>query len=462
MAEVPSAEVPASRAAGGVPQTAATATTAAPVRRPARSEIRRAVTVGVLAVALLVGGGGAWAAIAKLASAVIAPGTLIAESDNKKVQHKTGGIVKSIAVANGDHVEAGEVVVTLDDTTTRANLAIVRARLVEFEAQLARLEAERAGAATVTYPASLAERASDPAVAKVLDGERTLFAARRAALEGQTSQLSERIAQLREQIAGLEAQKTAKEEEIALIEGELVGLEDLLEKGHVPVTRVIALKRDKARLEGELGALVSQIATTRGRITETELQVIQVTSDFMEKVTQAIRTAQAEIAPLMEQEVAAVDELARTEIRAPRSGRVHEATVHTVGGVVGPGETLMTIVPDEDDLLIEVRVGAVDVDQLTVGQKATLVVAALDQRTTPILHGHVVWVSPDLSKDPQTGASFYTARLALEPGELDRLGGKALQAGMPVEAFIATGEKTVLDYLVEPLMKNARHALREG
>jgi HlyD family secretion protein len=461
MAELP----PPSLAAPSVPARAAVPKAASaplPERQPARKEIRRAVTVGLVALALLVGGGGAWAAIARLASAVIAPGTLIAESDNKKVQHKTGGIVKAIAVANGDHVEAGEVVVTLDDTTTRANLAIVRARLTEFEAQLARLEAERAVAATVTYPASLAARAADPAVAKVLDGERTLFEARRAALEGQTSQLGERIAQLREQIAGLTAQKTAKEEEIALIESELVGLEDLLEKGHVPVTRVIALKRDKARIEGELGALVSQIATTRGRITETELQVIQVKSDFMEKVTEAIRAAQAELAPLMEQEVAAVDELARTEIRAPRSGRVHEAVVHTVGGVVGPGETLMTIVPDEDDLLVEAKIGPTDIDQLKVGQSATLVVAALDQRTTPILHGHVVWVSPDLSHDEKTGASFYTARLALDKGELDRLVDKQLQPGMPVEAFIATGEKSVLDYLVEPLLKNARHALREG
>lgn len=452
-------------AAPSVPARAAApkaAATPLPERQPARKEIRRAVTVGLVALALLVGGGGAWAAIARLASAVIAPGTLIAESDNKKVQHKTGGIVKTIAVANGDHVEAGQVVVTLDDTTTRANLAIVRARLTEFEAQLARLEAERAGADGVTYPPALEARAVDPSVAKVLDGERTLFVARRAALEGQTNQLGERILQLREQIAGLEAQKTAKEQEITLIESELIGLEDLLAKGHVPVTRVIALKRDKARIEGELGALVSQIATTRGRITETELQVIQVKSDFMEKVTEAIRAAQAELAPLMEQQVAAEDELARTEIRAPRSGRVHEATVHTLGGVVGPGETLMTIVPDEDDLLIEVRVGATDVDQLTVGQKATLVVAALDQRTTPILHGHVVWVSPDLSHDEKTGASFYTARLALEKGELARLGDKQLQPGMPVEAFIATGEKSVLDYLVEPLIKNARHALREG
>lgn len=459
MAEVPAETGPTPPVPA---RTTAPATSAVPARQPAKAEIRRAVTVGVLALVLLVGGGGTWAAVARLASAVIAPGTLIAESDNKKVQHKTGGIVKSISVSNGDHVEAGQVIVTLDDTTTRANLAIVRARLVEFEAQLARLEAERAGSDTVTYPPALAARATDPSVAKVLDGERTLFEARRDALSGQTSQLDERILQLHEQIAGLEAQKVAKEQEIELIEGELIGLEDLLAKGHVPVTRVIALKRDKARLEGELGALVSQIATTRGRITETELQVIQVKSDFMEKVTQAIRTAQAEIAPLMEQEVAAVDELARTEIRAPRSGRVLEATVHTLGGVVGPGETLMTIVPDEDELLVEVRIGATDIDKLGVGQAATLMVAALDQRTTPILHGRVVWVSPDLSKDPQTGASYYTARLALQPGELARLGDKQLVAGMPVEAFIATGEKSVLDYLVEPLMKNARHALREG
>jgi len=425
-------------------------------------ELGRLVLAGMLTILLLVGGGGAWAAIARLASAVIAPGVLIVEGDNKKVQHQTGGIVAAIHVKDGDRVAAGAELVTLDETQQRANQNVTRGRLAEFGSRLARLEAERDGAAAVAFPAELEARRGEPDVAKALDGEVTLFEARRTALAGQDEQLTKRVEQLDEQIGGLKAQKAAKELELELIKGELVGLEELLAKGHVPVTRVIQLKRDTARIEGELGAIVSQIATTRGRVAETELQIIQLKRDFMEKVAEDIRATQAEIAPLVQQLVAVEDELARTHIRAPRAGLVHELAVHTVGGVVAPGETILQIVPEEDALVIESRVATTRVDEVRPGQAAEVAFAGYDSRTTPQLKGTVTFVSADFTTDERTGETFYVARVALDPGEIERLEGKPIQAGMPVEVFISTGEKTVVDYLVDPIMRTARHALREG
>lgn len=422
----------------------------------------RLVALGFLTILMLVVGGGAWAAIAQLASAVIASGVVIVESDNKKVQHQQGGIVAEIDVHDGDRVEAGQLLIRLDDTQIRASRQIVDARLVEYEAQLSRLESERDGLAAIRPTDALAARLAEPQVARALAGERVLFEARRTALSGQRDQLRQRIAQLDQQIIGLAAQQKAKEDEIALIEDELVGLEDLLAKGHVPVTRVIALKRDGARLRGELGAIIAQIATTRSTISETELQIIQLERDSAEEVNRSLRTVQAEIPALAERLIAADDELARTLIRAPRAGMVHELAVHTVGGVTAPGETLLKIVPEEDALVLETRIPTSRIDDVRVGQKATIAFTGLDSRTTPMLAGHVTLVSPDMSTDERTGESFYLARLALQDGEAERLGAARIQPGMPVEVFIATGERSVLDYLVDPLMRTARHALREG
>lgn len=453
---------PAPKPAAVPPAVARPATAHGEPHTKTSRELNRLILFGLLTILLLVGGGGAWAAIARLSSAVISSGVLIVEGDNKKVQHQQGGIVAAIHVKDGDRVAAGDELVTLDETQQRANQKVVLGRLTEFGSRLARLEAERDGAAAVTFPADLEARRGEADVAKALDGEVTLFEARRTALLGQDEQLKKRVEQLDEQIAGLAAQKTAKELELELIKGELVGLEELLAKGHVPVTRVIQLKRDTARIDGELGSIVSQIATTRGRVAETELQIIQLKRDFMEKVAEDIRATQAEIAPLVEQLVAVEDELSRTHIRAPRAGYVHELAVHTVGGVVAPGETILQIVPEEDALVIESRVATTRVDEVRPGQAAEVAFAGYDSRTTPQLKGTVTFVSPDFMTDERTGETYYIARVALDDGEIERLEGKPIQAGMPVEVFISTGDRTVVDYLVDPLLRTARHALREG
>ncbi len=429
---------------------------AAPVQR----SIRRHLLAGLAAIFVLVGGIGGWAATTELSGAVIAPGQLVVQSDVKKVQHPTGGVVAELNVQDGDSVVAGDVIMRLDDTVTRANLAIVVKSLLQLEARQARLEAERDGVQAIEFPEALLAKAADPEVARLIAGEAKLFELRRTAREGQKAQLAERASQLNEEIGGLTSQIAAKEREIELINEELVGVRELWEKKLVPIQRVNELDRQAARLEGERGQLVAATAQAKGRISEIELQVIQIDQDMRSEVAEELREIQAKTAELVERQIAAEDQLRRIEIRAPQSGRVHQLAVHTVGGVIGPGDVLMLIVPVADDLTVEVKIAPQDIDQVQVGQPAVLRFSAFNQRTTPEVDGEVTRVSADLTLEQRTGLSYYTARIGLVDSEIQRLEGLALAPGMPVEAFIQTGDRTVLSYLTKPLTDNARRSFR--
>jgi HlyD family secretion protein len=427
-----------------------------------RHSIRRHLLAGVALVVLLAGGVGGWAATTELAGAVIAPGNLVVETNVKKVQHPTGGVVGELRVRDGTPVKAGDVVVRLVDTVTRANLAIVVKSLDELAARQARLEAERDGAAAPSFPAELLARRSDPAVVRLIAGEQKLFETRRSAQQGQKAQLKERVGQLQEQIAGLTDQITAKRRETALIGEELKGVRELWQKNLVPLTRVTALDRDAARLEGERGSLVSAVAQTKGKITETELQILQIDQDLGTEVGKELAEIRGKVSELVEKRVAAEDQLKRIDIRAPQDGTVHQLSVHTVGGVITPnGEPLMLIVPKADALTVEARIAPQEIDRVHVGQRAVLRFSAFNQRTTPELNGAVSVVSADISTDPKTGASFYTVRIAISGAELARLGGLKLVPGMPVESFIQTEQRTVLSYLTKPLADQALKAFRE-
>jgi len=353
-------------------------------------------------------------------------------------------------------------VVRLDDTQTRANLAIITKSLDELAAKQARDEAERDGAKRVLFPADLLARMKDPEVARVVQGEQKLFEIRRAAREGQMAQLRERVAQLKEQVQGLADQVGAKKREIELIGQELKGVRELWSKNLIPITRVTALERDAARLEGERGSLVSTIAQTKGKMTETELQILQIDQDLRTEVGKDLAEIRAKTSELVEKKVAAEDQLKRIDIRAPQDGMVHQLAVHTVGGVITPnGEPIMLIVPKADALTVEARIQPQDIDQVRLGQKAVLRFSAFNQRTTPELTGEVSRVSADVSQDPKTGASFYTIRIAVPEAELVRLNGLKLVPGMPVESFIQTGERTVISYLTKPLQDQIMKAWRE-
>src|SRR3954447_10660150 len=427
---------------------------------PHRS-IHRHLTAGVALVVLLGGGVGGWAATTELAGAVIAPGNLVVETNVKKVQHPTGGVVGELRVRDGTPVKAGDVVVRLDDTVTRANLAIVVKSLDELAARHARLEAERDGAQAPSFPAELLARRSDPDVARLIAGEQKLFEARRSARQGQKAQLKERVGQLQEQIAGLTDQIAAKRRETALIGEELKGVRELWQKNLVQITRVTALERDAARLEGERGSLVSSIAQTKGKITETELQILQIDQDLRTEVGKDLAEIRGKVSELVEKRVAAEDQLKRIDIRAPQNGTVHQLAVHTVGGVVSPGEPIMLIVPNADVLTVETKIQPQDIDQVRVGQRAVLRFSAFNQRTTPELNGEVTRVSADTTQDQKTGITFYMVRIGLTEVEIARLGGVKLVPGMPVEGFIQTGERTVLSYLTKPLTDQALKAFRE-
>jgi len=273
--------------------------------------------------------------------------------------------------------------------------------------------------------------------------------------------LRERIRQLKEEVQGLDAQEKAKEQEIALVQRELTGVRELYQKHLVQISRLTTLERDAARLDGERAQYVASMAQTRAKISETKLQIIQIDKDMISEVSKALRETNDKIGELKERKVTAEDQLRRVEIRAPQDGVVEQSKVHTVGGVISPGETIMLIVPQKDKLQVSAKVDPKDIEQLRVGQKTMLQLSSLDPHNTPELKGVVVRISADVATDSRTGHTYYTIRISLPPKQLARLGEVRLLPGMPVEAFVQTGERTVLSYLMKPLSEQFKRAFRE-
>jgi HlyD family secretion protein len=432
-----------------------------PGTQGASYSIRQHLIVGLAVVALLAGGLGGWASTAQISGALIAPGSIVVESNVKKVQHPTGGVVGELRAHDGDVVKSGDVVVRLDDTVTKASLAIVTKNLDGLWARAARLEAEQRGLDKITFPPMLLDRAADPDVKAVMASEAKLFEVRVNGRVGQKAQLRERITQLNEEIAGLTAQEKAKDQEIALVEKELIGVRDLYDKHLVQMSRLTTLERDAARLSGERAQFIASRAQAKGKITETELQIIQVDKDMVSDVSKDLRETNDKIGEFVERKVTAEDQLRRVDIRAPQDGMVLQSSVHTVGGVITAGDAIMLIVPQADDLQVEAKVNPQDIDKLQVGQKTVLRLSAFNQRTTPELNGAVTRVSPDVTTDQRTGQSYYTIRVSMPPEEVARLGDVKLIPGMPVEAFVQTGERTLLSYLIKPLSDQLMRAFRE-
>jgi HlyD family secretion protein len=426
-----------------------------------RRSIRLHVIVGLSVVALLAGGLGTWASTQEISGALIAPGQIVVESNVKKVQHPTGGVVGEVRAHDGDVVKAGDIVVRLDDTVTKASLAIVVKNLDALMARSARLEAEQRGLDGIIFPQELLERTNDPDVYNLMKSEIKLFDVRVTGRAGQKAQLRERITQLNEEIAGLSAQEKAKDQEIALVEKELDGVRQLYDQHLVQISRMTTLERDAARLNGERAQYVASRAQAKGKIAETELQVIQVDKDVISEVSKDLREAKDKIGEFVERKVTAEDQLRRIDIRAPQDGVVEQSNVHTVGGVITAGDTIMLIVPQSDDLQVEAKVNPHDIDKLQVGQKTLLRLSAFNQRTTPELNGVVSRVSPDVTTEQRTGQSYYTIRVSMPPEEIARLGDAKLIPGMPAEAFVQTGDRTMLSYLMKPLHDQLMRAFRE-
>lgn len=427
----------------------------------AERAVRRLTLVALAAVILLVGVLGGLAATIRLQGAVIANGTLVVDSYVKPVQHQTGGTVGQVFVKNGDLVAAGQILVHLDDTQARANRAIISKRLKELSARVARLSAERDAKEVITFPKGLLNEQGIAEVAAILDGERRLFEDRRSSRIGRKAQLAERVRQLSKEAEGLSAQQDGKRQAIDIINTELASLQPLLEQGIIPATRVYSLRRDAADLIGQLGSLIASAAQTNGKIAETQLQIIQVDDDQRTEISDQLRQAESDIGEYSERLVAAEDELKHVDIRAPQEGIVHQLVVHAAGTVVTPGEAIMQIVPDKDALTPEFKLSPRDIDQVAVGQEVMVRFSAFNQRTTPGLAGRITSIGADLTTDQRTGQSYYDTRVAIPPVEWARLGNMVPIAGMPVEAFIQTDQRTMLAYLAKPLSDQVVRAFKE-
>lgn len=407
----------------------------------------RSVRIGAIAVTALATLVVGLSTVVSLSGAVVASGQMVVDTSVKKIQHPTGGVVGAILARDGQRVAAGETLVRLDDTQTKANLAVVTKELDELAARRAREEAERDGLEVVRFPEDLVARASDPEVKRLLDGELTLFMNRKSARENQK-------AALQEQIGGLEVQRASRVSQIEWIQKELAGVRDLWEKNLAPYSKLTALEREAARLEGERGQLISSIAETR-------LKIAQIDQDLRSETGKDLAEIRAKTGELVEKKVAAEDQMRRIEIKAPLDGIIHQSQAHTVGGVVSPGEILMQVVPEHDALTVEIKLAPQDVDQVHLGQTAVIKFPSFNQRTTPELNGEISLVSADVAQDQKTGATYYVARIAVPEQEIERLDGQKLVPGMPVEAFVQTGERTVMSYLTKPLRDQIARAFRE-
>lgn len=401
-----------------------------------------------------------WASVAPIDGAAVAPGVLAVESTRKTIQHFEGGIVEEILVNEGDHVDKGQLLIRLDDTEASAQLGMVRAQYLSLLAREARLIAERDGAPEIEFPQELLND-QDQNILETMDGEQRVFASRRKALEGEKAVLQQRIGQLQEQIRGLEAQSKTKLKRIELYQEEIDGLKELFKKGLGDKSRLREWERLVAELEGEHAEHLASVASTKVRINETELQIVQLDRQMSTEVTSELREVETKLANLYERQRALVKTLERTEIKAPVAGSVVSVNLHTIGGVVKPGEPLLDIVPLDETMIVEAQVNPVDIDRVHPGLDADLRMSAFNARTTPTIPGQVLTVSADSLTDERTGMSYFLARVKVTPEGMEKLEGKTLQPGMPVQVMIITGERTFLEYLMQPITDIFATAFRE-
>lgn len=416
------------------------------------------VTGGLVLAGLLVIGCGGWAALAKLEGAVVTAGTVKVDQNLKEVQHRDGGIVKSLAVRQGDVVKEGQTLATLDDVQIKAELLIIKSQLAESLGRKARLIAERDALSSIQFSTELSAISTLPA--DITMGETRLFDGNKLARESQKKQLWLSVEQTGEEIKGLEARLAAKLEEIQLVGEEREKLRNLFDRKIVEYSRVYTAHRDWARIMGERGEIISAIARARARGSEIRVQIIAVDQNASTEAQRDLRTVDARISELSERLLAVEDRLSRTEIRAPISGVVNELFAFTVGGVISPAARIATIVPETAELKFEVRVMPVDIDQVREGQNARVRLTSFNRSTTPEMLAKVTMVSPASAKDPANGQEYYVAYVQLVD-DAARRAGMRLLPGMPAEVFIATQERTAASYLTKPFTDQMNRAFKE-
>lgn len=418
--------------------------------------------IGYLALAILVGVIGLWSVNARISGAVIASGMIQVENNRQVLQHPQGGVVGALLARDGDIVEAGDVVLRFDDKLLQSELAIITGQLNELRARKGRLVAERDDAAAIMFSPALLDKASqDLEVRALIEGQIRLFEARRVSLRQEESQLDNQIVQTGDQIEGTQAQLTATEGQAELIVGELADVQSLFDKGLAQASRVSSLRREEARLVGELGQFKSTRAQLKGDIARLEIEKLRLHMSRREEAITALRDLSAQEIELAERELATLDTLTKMEVRTPVSGVIYDSKVFALQSVVTPADPIMYVIPQDQPLIVSARVEAIHIDQVHQGQEAALRFVAFDQRTTPEILANVSKLSADVFTDDATGVSFYQAELIPRADELVKLEGQTMLPGMPVEAFIKTSDRSPLSYLAKPMMDYFNKAFRE-
>ena len=406
---------------------------------------------------------GVWSVRARIAGAVVSSGMIQVESNRQVVEHPEGGVVGEILAKDGDVVAAGDVVLRLDNKFLLSSLKVVESQLFEIRARMARLEAERDGRDGLLISNELMQEAAlNPEVQEMIDGQQRLFEARRESLQREADQIGEQILQANNQIEGTEAQLTAYVEQEVLVGEELANSQRLLDQGLIEASRVSTLQRERARLLGEIGNLTATVARLRGEVAALEIQDLKLTSLRREDAITTLRDLEPQEIELAERLLSGNETLSRMEVRSPVSGIVHGSRVFAEQSVISAAEPIMYVIPQDQPLIVSSRVESIHVDQVYVGQEVSLRFTAFDQRRTPEINGHVSRLSPDVFTDEVTGLSYYQAELLPADGELEKLGDQQLVPGMPVEAFIRTGDRSPLSYLTKPLADYFNKAFREG
>lgn len=476
----PEAGVPATPAATALTQPAPTAVTqprstalsrdvlppkppTPPQENPDAWSARRPIWTGVITIALLIGFFGGWGMLTTISGAVVAPGVIQVEQNRQVVQHPDGGVVAEINVTEAESVKAGDLLIRLDGTQVKAELAIVEGQLFDAMARKARLEAERDDQPAPVFPKDLTDLAATrPDVAEQIEGQKRLFTARLETQNAQISQLRKRLDQIAAQNDGITAQMAAIDDQIALLQPEISDQQTLLDKGLTQSARIMDLKREVARLDGNKGELQSNLAQAEGKATETQLQILQIKSARREDANAQLRDMGDKTLELAERRRALTEQVSRLDIRAPVSGIVLGLTVTTPQSVIRPADPVLYIIPQDRPLIIIAQIPPIHIDEVHVGQEVRVSFAAFSARTTPQLNGKLTTISADAISDQATHQSFYRAEITLDAGELAKLKDNKLVPGMPVQAYIGTGDRTPMAYLLKPFTDYFHMAMREN
>jgi len=423
---------------------------------------RLPVGIGLVALVVLLGGFGLWSVEANIAGAIIAPGRIEVDQNRQVLQHQDGGVVAEVAVREGDRVKKGDLLVKLDDTRLRSELLIVEGQLFEIVARNGRLKAERDETVEIAFDQLLLNAAQTrPQLTELIDGQQRLFETRIDSANQSIEQLEKRKAQIANQVDGVQAQQQALETQLSLLQEELLAQQGLLDKGLAQSSRVLALRREDARLRGTVGELTASAAESEGRITEIDLEILRLATQRKEEAITQLRDLQYREFELREQRLSLQERLSRLDITAPVSGLIYGLTVFAERAVIQPAEALMYIVPQDRPMVITGEIQPIHVDEVYLGQDVTLRFSTFDARTTPEVFGTVSSISGDAFRDDTTGRSFYRVEMTLKDGEIDRLGDVDLVPGMPVDGFIRTTDRSPMTYLLKPFTDYFNRAFRE-